>query len=255
MEEKKKSHQIFGRGSQVDSVGVYKANTAATLTLGPLNIALFELKKKTTLGVFARRLILVQISKVIPSIRALHGGEERRSEQTSPQANFTLHASVWAGGASFGPSLPGSESQEADGVAQGWLTHCKGGWTEQAKSDLTVQACWVGSGDPPINHSRHLKGSESIISTPAQKDIQNKPHGIRQGMGGGGKRVKCIRCHHPEQKSDGLGNQGPQCLGSQMSQRDDWMPNVARWQTSFGKARFKVQAASSADLFLHSVLI
>lgn len=96
MEEKKKSHQIFGRGSQVDSVGVYKANTAATLTLGPLNIALFELKKKP--WVFARRLILVQISKVIPSIRALHGGEERRSEQTSPQANFTLHASVWAGG-------------------------------------------------------------------------------------------------------------------------------------------------------------
>uniref|UniRef100_A0A663EVG7 Uncharacterized protein n=1 Tax=Aquila chrysaetos chrysaetos TaxID=223781 RepID=A0A663EVG7_AQUCH len=38
--------------------------------------------------------------------------------------------------------------------AQGRLTHCKGGWTEQAKSDLTVQAYWVGSGDPPINHSR-----------------------------------------------------------------------------------------------------
>lgn len=75
MEEKKKSHQILGRGSQVDSVGIYKANTAATLTLGPLNIALFKLKKN--LGVFARRLILVQISKVIPSIRALQGGRRK----------------------------------------------------------------------------------------------------------------------------------------------------------------------------------
>lgn len=58
MEEKKKSHQIFGRGSQVDSVGVYKANTAATLTLGPLNIALFELKKKQTLEFLQEGLFL-----------------------------------------------------------------------------------------------------------------------------------------------------------------------------------------------------
>lgn len=48
MEEKKKSHQMLGRGSQVDSVGIYKANATATLTLGPLNIALFKLKKKKT---------------------------------------------------------------------------------------------------------------------------------------------------------------------------------------------------------------
>lgn len=46
MEEKKKSHQTLGRGSQVDSLGIYKANAAATLTLGPLNVALFKLKKK-----------------------------------------------------------------------------------------------------------------------------------------------------------------------------------------------------------------
>lgn len=49
MEEKKKSHQMLGRGSQVDSVGIYKANATATLTLGPLNIALFKLKKKKPL--------------------------------------------------------------------------------------------------------------------------------------------------------------------------------------------------------------
>lgn len=104
------------------------------------------------------------------------------------------------GGASFGLWLPGSESQEADGIAQRCLTHCKGGRTEQAKSDITVQAKRVGSGDPAVHPSRHLKGSESIISTSVQKDIQNKPQGLRQGMGGGGKRVKRIRCHHPEQR-------------------------------------------------------
>lgn len=132
---------------------------------------------------------------------------EKKGDQSRHPRRLSSHSTprCGPGGASFGPSLPGSESQEADGVAQGWLTHCKGGWTEQAKSDLTVQACWVGSGDPPINHSRHLKGSESIISTPARKDIQNKPHGIRQGMGGGGKRVKCIQCHHPEQRVTVLG--------------------------------------------------
>lgn len=45
MEEKKRTLCIFGRGSQVDSADFYKAGTAATLTLGQLNTALFKLEK------------------------------------------------------------------------------------------------------------------------------------------------------------------------------------------------------------------
>lgn len=67
------------------------------MTLGPLGIALFILKEKKKKKnkkkkrVFARRLILVQISQDIPSVRALHGGAERSPEQTSIPSG-QLHA-------------------------------------------------------------------------------------------------------------------------------------------------------------------
>lgn len=86
--EDKKATKIRGISSQVDSADIYKASAAATMTLGPLGTALFKLKKKKK--IFARRLILVQISQDIPSIRALHGAE-RSPEQTSIPSG-QLHA-------------------------------------------------------------------------------------------------------------------------------------------------------------------
>lgn len=42
IEEEKKGQQTLGRGSQVDSISSYKANTTATLTLGQLHSSLFK---------------------------------------------------------------------------------------------------------------------------------------------------------------------------------------------------------------------
>lgn len=106
-------------------------------------------------------------------------------------------------------------------VAQRFLTHCKEGWTEQAKSDITVQAHWVGSGDPAVTHHRHSEGSESVISASVHRDSQSKLYNSHPGMGGGRKRVKCSQYCDPEQRATVW---GPQCL---CPQKTSWMPNVA----------------------------
>lgn len=163
MEEKKRSQHIFGRGSQVDSADFYKA---ATLTLGQLNIALFKLEKKNNNNeiVFARRL-LVQISNAIPLLllERYMGEKEARGSSVLP-----------ASGCMALLSLPGSERWEADGAAHSSLTHCKEGRTEQAQSDITMQARWVASHDLAANYHWHLKGSESVISMLEQIDSHTK---------------------------------------------------------------------------------